>query len=133
MPKKPKDKDVEESKNPATAAHERDAVEAKEPAGDMDPDLEAKRSGPPKAASAMPKPLADPDDEASKPSEQFDRSGPVPDPRSVEAKLKDPTFDPEGHERLRLAEESRRTGEPVPTTTDVDEHGNPMMPGEQKT
>jgi hypothetical protein len=105
--------------NPATAAHQ----------GGMDPDLEAKRSGPPMSGSTMPKPLAD--DTPEPVSEQVDRSGPVPDPAEVEAKLKDPTFDVEGHERLRLAEESRRTGDPVPTTTDVDARGNPMMPGEK--
>jgi hypothetical protein len=97
--------------------------------GGMDPDLEAKRSGPLMSGDSMPKPLAD--DTPEPVSEQFDRSGPVPDPADVEAKLKDPTFDPEGHERLRLAEESRRTGDPVPTTTDVDARGNPMMPGEK--
>jgi hypothetical protein len=96
---------------------------------DMDPDLEAKRSGPPMSGDSMPKPMAD--DTPEPVQEQFDRSGPVPDPAEVEAKLKDPAFDPEGHERLRLAEESRRTGDPVPTTTDVDARGNPMMPGEK--
>jgi hypothetical protein len=120
MPKKkPADKDIFEKM--ATAGNDPKPADK-----DMDPDLEAKRSGPPMSGRSMPQA-----DDAPPPPEQVDRSGPVPDPAEVEAKLKDPAFDPEGHERLRLAEESRRTGEPVPTTTDVDARGNPMMPGEK--
>lgn len=119
MPKKPKD---DASKNPATEAHTKD----------MDENLEAQRSGPPPTGDAMPKPLENPEP-APPVEEQVDRAGPVPDQAEVEAKLKDPTFDPEGHERLRLAEESRRTGsgEHYPPTTDVDERGDPMTPGER--
>jgi hypothetical protein len=123
MPKKkPADKDIFEKM--ATAGNDPKPADK-----DMDPDLEAKRSGPPMSGDSMPKPLAD--DTPEPVEEQFDRSGPVPDPAEVEARLKDPSFDPEGRERLRLAEESRRTGDPVPTTTDVDARGNPMMPGEK--
>jgi hypothetical protein len=101
-------------------------------AKDMDPDLEAKRSGPPPTGRSMPKPLADPDPPMQ--TDQVDHAGePAEDIHAIEAKLKDPTFDPEGHERLRLAEESQRqgSGRPYPPTSDVDERGDPMTPGER--
>lgn len=130
MPKNPKAK-PEAPKNPATEAHK--------PADNdmqMDPDLEAKRSGPPAAARAMPKPMADP--EPAPPPEQqqhADTTGPAVTPETypdLEAKLKDPSFDPEGHERLRLAEASRHMDGPeYPATSDVDERGDPMQPGER--
>lgn len=104
----------------------------------MDPDLEAKRSGPPSPGPTMPKPLADPDAgfEEPKPQQHADTSGPAVTPENwpeVEQKLQDPRFDPEGHERLRLAEESRHmeSDDPYPPTTNVDERGDPMRPGER--
>lgn len=104
--------------------------------GGMDPDLEAKRSGPPMSGQTMPKPLADPDagfEEPQRPQQHSDGEAPSMDARELEQKLVDPSFDPEGHERLRLAEESRnRPADPNhPPTPFVDEHGDPMQPGER--
>lgn len=109
---------------------------AAKPAADtqMDPELEAKRSGPP-ANTVEPKPLADPDAGFEAPHRER-----VTDPEpgdaalsqeEIERKLTDPTFDPEGHERLRLAEESMSRPSDHPPTPFVDEHGDPMQAGER--
>lgn len=117
---------------------DKDTKPAAKPAADkqMDPELEAKRSGPP-ANTVEPKPLADPDAGFEEPKRER-----ITDPepgdaalsqREIERKLTDPSFDPEGHERLRLAEESMsRPSDPdFPPTPFVDEHGDPMQAGER--
>lgn len=96
----------------------------------MDPKVEAKRSGPP--PDATPKNLdgspVTPAAHAPEPAPAAHRGSNA----EIEAKLKDPDFDPSGVERLKLAEQLQNRPSVGPPTTDVDEHGNPMAPGETR-
>lgn len=90
----------------------------------MDPDVEARRSGPPPGthndANDLPAQPAHPVSAA-----EGDRNAEIN--RMIEEMLKDPTFDPSGVYRERLAKYSMSLpGRQYPATTDVDVHGDPV-------
>lgn len=92
----------------------------------MDPEVEAKRSGPPPAADAREMPGIQPAAPTPQPVSEAegDRNSAMVD--MIDEMLKDPDFDTSGRYRVRLAELSRSLpGKRYPATTDVDTHGDP--------
>lgn len=86
----------------------------------MDPEVEAKRSGPP---PGMDNPQPQPEPRYVSEAEGDHNSEII---AVIDQMLKDPTFDTSGVYRLRLAEYTRRLpGKRYPATTDTDERGDP--------
>lgn len=108
----------------APAAHE--PTQANNPQVPMDPDVEARRSGPPPGAQADPMPAAPVPGPAPMVSDaEGDRNSAFL--KMIDELLKDPTFDTSGVYRERLAKLSMMLpGKPYPPTTDVDVHGDPQ-------